>query len=374
MHTPRLTFTILPAVMIACLLGLPSGAQCGILPFYGTAERASFTGRVTITDHGPALETGVVEQSTGVGGGAYVPTGYVIQIDESGDGSVVIPNTASGCLLCGHLVRVVFPTKTLGPMEVINVSGWFASYAPCPDYEQEVLVSVDQYVENEGNVLLETWDDGALWILRLDSDEATWVTIDTPTIGSSEGDLSAGIASITSTDITIEITHDPSPTTPNSIVISGVGIKVASAGSSELHCEIGIQGTVSTYYNGVLDTTQTFVTPTFVAATTIEANLTGVQETEIPTPIKLWQNVPNPFADKTEIAFDLSEAHPVRLDIFTVDGRHVATLVNEQMPAGWHRVAWNGRDNTGRNLASGIYFCRLAVGPKTETRRMILSR
>ena len=65
---------------------------------------------------------------------------------------------------------------------------------------------------------------------------------------------------------------------------------------------------------------------------------------------------------------------PVRLDVFSVDGRRVATLVDEAFPAGRHQALWDGRDSGGKPVANGIYYYRLEAGSFVRTMRMVLLR
>ncbi len=86
----------------------------------------------------------------------------------------------------------------------------------------------------------------------------------------------------------------------------------------------------------------------------------------------LRQNAPNPFNPRTTIAFDLPSSSHVTVAIFDVAGRRVCTLVDELRSAGRHSVVWNGTDDEGRLLSSGVYFCRMATGSFRESRRMTL--
>ncbi|HSG27911.1 MAG TPA: FlgD immunoglobulin-like domain containing protein, partial [Candidatus Krumholzibacterium sp.] len=90
--------------------------------------------------------------------------------------------------------------------------------------------------------------------------------------------------------------------------------------------------------------------------------------------LALFQNVPNPFNPSTEISYFLPQAESVSLDIFDVAGRRIKTLANGIMREGDHRVEWDGRDNNGSRVASGVYFYRLRAGKDTLTRKMVLLR
>ncbi len=90
-----------------------------------------------------------------------------------------------------------------------------------------------------------------------------------------------------------------------------------------------------------------------------------------PAVFELAQNYPNPFNPTTTLTYRLSKASDVRLDVFDVLGRKVATLVNARQGAGNYRVDFNAAQF---NLASGLYFYRLTAGSQSETRKMILSK
>ena len=94
----------------------------------------------------------------------------------------------------------------------------------------------------------------------------------------------------------------------------------------------------------------------------------------LPQAFRLDQNVPNPFNPMTKICFSLPEDQMVRLSVIAVDGKKVATLANAVMGIGSHEVIWDGRDDSGRSLASGTYFYRIDAGPYSQTRKMTLVR
>ncbi|MFN3345045.1 MAG: T9SS type A sorting domain-containing protein, partial [Chloroherpetonaceae bacterium] len=86
-----------------------------------------------------------------------------------------------------------------------------------------------------------------------------------------------------------------------------------------------------------------------------------------PTTFKLSQNYPNPFNPTTTITYQLASSSDVKLEVFDVLGRKVATLVNARQNAGEHSVNFNAT-----NLASGVYFYRLQAGSFVETKKMML--
>ncbi|MCK4330017.1 T9SS type A sorting domain-containing protein [candidate division WOR-3 bacterium] len=89
---------------------------------------------------------------------------------------------------------------------------------------------------------------------------------------------------------------------------------------------------------------------------------TGVEESNNLNRIALYQITPNPFRTTTEIRYSIPIQKYVELKIYNLAGQLVKTLVNEQQKARTYIVKWNGRDNKGRSLPSGMYFIRLKVG------------
>ncbi len=81
---------------------------------------------------------------------------------------------------------------------------------------------------------------------------------------------------------------------------------------------------------------------------------------------------PNPFNPLAHIAFSLPTSSHVMLEVFDAAGRHVETLADLFLAAGKHKASWDGRDKTGVQCASGVYFCRLRAGSDNLTRKLVL--
>ena len=88
----------------------------------------------------------------------------------------------------------------------------------------------------------------------------------------------------------------------------------------------------------------------------------------------LWQNHPNPFNPSTAIHFSLSDAGLVSLAVYDVNGRLVRTLVDNTLANGQYEIVWNGTDDMGWNVASGVYLCRLIFHERALTGKMTLVR
>jgi hypothetical protein len=86
----------------------------------------------------------------------------------------------------------------------------------------------------------------------------------------------------------------------------------------------------------------------------------------------LAQNYPNPFNASTQIQFRLIRSSQVILDIYNLLGQKIRTLVDEPFNAGEHKIVWNGRNDSGDEVASGVYFYRLKTNFGTVSRKMIM--
>jgi len=88
----------------------------------------------------------------------------------------------------------------------------------------------------------------------------------------------------------------------------------------------------------------------------------------------MYQNVPNPFNPVTSIRFTIPETGHTGLKIYDVSGRLIRTLVDRRLVADHYEVTWDGTNNSGRQVSSGVYFYRLVVGKHNKTRKMVLLR
>lgn len=110
--------------------------------------------------------------------------------------------------------------------------------------------------------------------------------------------------------------------------------------------------------------TPDYFTPEDLTAVEVQTN--SAVKTDI-----LFQNRPNPFADRTDIDFELSGRRMVSLQIFDFNGKMIKTLVEKQYTAGKHSVTWNGTDGDGWKVASGIYFYVLKADGLQLSQKMI---
>ena len=93
-----------------------------------------------------------------------------------------------------------------------------------------------------------------------------------------------------------------------------------------------------------------------------------------PVVTALKGNYPNPFNPETTIRFSLKESGNVKLNIFNIKGQLVKTLVNSPLNAGSHQIVWNGKDNSGATVSSGLYLYRMEAGSYRSTQKMMLMK
>jgi len=111
----------------------------------------------------------------------------------------------------------------------------------------------------------------------------------------------------------------------------------------------------------------------------VESDPVGADDPQIiPVDNKLMQNYPNPFNPTTNIDFNIKDDAYVSLNIYNVRGQKVKTLVADEMQAGYHSVIWNGTNDSGKSVSSGIYFSQFDTndenGDYTSVKKMILMK
>lgn len=94
----------------------------------------------------------------------------------------------------------------------------------------------------------------------------------------------------------------------------------------------------------------------------------------VPTDFSVEQNHPNPFNPQTTIGYSLPRSAAVTIDIYNLLGERIRALVSQTMPPGKHGVVWDGRDDDGGEVSSGVYFYRLRADDFSATKKMLLLR
>lgn len=227
---------------------------------------------------------------------------------------------------------------------------------------------------------------------QLHSVDDAWfaVGVTTPHLAatlSTSADTLDFLADVTATTDTIDITIMNSGLnilTINKIQVSGAPFQIESVATLPQQLNYQQEMTVAVIFAPVTE-------GEFTGTLSVESNdsnnpvisvrlrgssslITGVHEppSELaPAKHALHQNYPNPFNPTTVIRYDLPEASEVTLKIYDVIGREVRTLVNAKQSAGYKSIAWDGRNEQGVSVSSGVYIYRLLAGNHAQTRKML---
>ncbi|MDD2229209.1 MAG: C25 family cysteine peptidase [Candidatus Cloacimonetes bacterium] len=130
-----------------------------------------------------------------------------------------------------------------------------------------------------------------------------------------------------------------------------------------------------TLYNGELVITSDDP-ETSIAIVVLTGSGGTVANSDLVSPLQtsLLGNFPNPFNPSTTIQFSLKEQSPVNMEIYNISGQKVRSLVKGIMPSGTHNIHWNGQDNSGKAVSSGVYFIKMDSAKYTSTKKMILMK
>jgi len=102
------------------------------------------------------------------------------------------------------------------------------------------------------------------------------------------------------------------------------------------------------------------------------SDVPGEEILDVPSDYVLKGVSPNPFNPVTEIAYGLPEDGRVALRVYNVAGKLVRVLVDGEVDAGYHAAIWDGRDDRGEAVSSGVYFCRMEAVGFEEAAKMVL--
>jgi hypothetical protein len=152
---------------------------------------------------------------------------------------------------------------------------------------------------------------------------------------------------------------------PEFLSASGAGMTLAARDTVELAFEPPTQSTS--------DTRDWFIVLTGASTSGgVVASRALPAPSDFPDRLMLGTPRPNPFARNTQLRLGLPQSANVRVEVFDLAGRRVATLADGRMSAGWHNVQWGGADRSGGKVAAGIYLCRIVAGRERAERKMVV--
>ena len=171
---------------------------------------------------------------------------------------------------------------------------------------------------------------------------------------------------------------------PLTVVVEGTGtvdrlldLPSYACGQIELLTAVPQAGWHFAGWSGLATGTQNPVAVTMAGAGSVTARFVNYVADApglplLPLVTLLHQCTPNPFNPQTVVSFDLAEAGAVRLQVYGIDGRLIRTLADGPLTAGRHERTWNGRDEDGRRVGSGVYLARLTTSAGSSVGRMVL--
>jgi len=111
-----------------------------------------------------------------------------------------------------------------------------------------------------------------------------------------------------------------------------------------------------------------------VILSTSEAVDVDNEKTAVADRFELYPNYPNPFNPSTTISFSTPTSGKVRLDIYNILGQRIRTLINSELPSGYHRFEWNGLTENGLPAPTGLYLYKVNYGNNFKVAKMVLSK
>ncbi|MFQ5583152.1 MAG: T9SS type A sorting domain-containing protein [Calditrichia bacterium] len=232
--------------------------------------------------------------------------------------------------------------------------------------------------DNTDVFIIKSSDGGNTWsnIVRVNDDNSArhqffpWMTIDPATgyiyVVFYDRRNTSGIA----TDVYVARSTDGGETftnfkvsetsfTPNSTVFFGDYINIAALNSKVYPIWMRMDQSDRSVWIAIIE----------------DSTVVGIQgEEPLASPFYLARNYPNPFNPATNLQFRISDFGLVRLAVYDLLGREVRILVNDHRTPGSYTVQWDGKDNTGKPVSSGIYIYRLQVGDFSQSRKLVLMR
>ncbi len=151
---------------------------------------------------------------------------------------------------------------------------------------------------------------------------------------------------------------------------------MSNGGVVVINGEYAMLGTVGQTFVGVTENS-THVNRVgfwYLTDQTVATDVADETNTSLPTEFGLDQNYPNPFNPETEIPFRIPEESDVVLKIFNIRGQLVRALIQADYTPGFHSIRWDGKDNNGMTVSSGLYIYRFQAGEFIHVKKMSLLR
>jgi len=150
----------------------------------------------------------------------------------------------------------------------------------------------------------------------------------------------------------------------------GMAVYDMASGYPELVHSSRLRGSVISAFPGLIATTDGSALHIYKLSS--DSSPVAIGQSEENKSARLLDNYPNPFNSSTVIQYELTKESFVHLTVYNLLGQQVSTLVNSVKPAGMQTVIWNGREQNGKAIASGVYFYRLETAETVLSKKMLL--
>ncbi len=233
-------------VLVAGALGLllAAGTAEAVVSF---ARRGKMACVIEVKEKAPGVYH--IWQSTQAGGNTYEDTGHTVTVGANGSGKKTIPLNAVGTLMIGHNVKI---GDANGPNNqepaVVEPPAMMVSGLVEPGLNGPMVVTVPQAVTWSEHTLLETWKPNSTFMLALDPGAGSWVNMGCAVQG--QGDLQVQLLQFTPQQIVFRVVADPTSTTIDNVLISGVGMQIIAPIGGNVGLHLGYNGSTDVILNG----------------------------------------------------------------------------------------------------------------------------
>jgi hypothetical protein len=270
--------------------------------------------------------------------------------DYDNDGDLDLFMTMGYC--CNHLFRNdgggVFTDRTTGPLSDPYSYSIGTAFA---DYDEDG--DIDLFIGNSG-----PWDQCHLF-KNLIGTNSHWIEVNLVGTVSNRAAIGARVRVVTGRGSQIREVSGGSGMRSQESLTQEFGL-----GASTL-----VDSLIVNWPSGNTDVLTNLAADQFLQVTESGTSVAGGD----PLAFRLHPNTPNPFSKRTLIRYDLPQSAEVELAIYDLAGRKVRTLLSAAVRSpGPHETSWDGRDDAGNAVASGVYFAKLEAGADVERRRLVL--
>ncbi|HRI45358.1 MAG TPA: dockerin type I repeat-containing protein [Fimbriimonadaceae bacterium] len=245
----------LPLLAALSLAASPASAEVV------TACKGVFSSTVTIRDKAPNTTVWIWQSSEKMGIDGFVNTSFSVSTDANGNGTVEIPNTASGTLHTDYTVKTGTSSQSNADQapKLVLRPWYLSSAAVTPGDTPDLGLCLYQKVVGPDGELLQTWNPGTVLQLSLNPAEAQWLPQGIHL--QIQGDVQVAITNVTPNFIRLQIMGDPTPMSGDRIRIGGLGLRTFAPMGQSVGVRLAFQGSTNTFVDGQFFSADNFPVP-----------------------------------------------------------------------------------------------------------------